>query len=79
VAKRIVLQETQGPRAGLHHIMGTNDEFVDGTELPTFVDGVDIMGRLSAASMVAINPRYVLYREVLADGSSEPTEENPGA
>jgi hypothetical protein len=70
MTKRIVLQETQGPRAGLHHIMGTDDE-LGGAELPDFVEVVEIMERISAASLVSVGPRWVLYREVLKDGTGE--------
>jgi hypothetical protein len=73
VTKRIVLEETQGPRAGLRHIMGTDEE-LEGAELPDFVDPVEIIDRVSAASLIQSKRRYVLYREVL---SNEVGEETP--
>lgn len=70
MTKRIVLQETQGPRAGMFHIMGCDDELGEGAELPAFVDPVEIIDRVSAASLIQSKARYVLYREVM---SNEPT------
>lgn len=64
MSKRIVLQETQGWRKGLHHIMGTDDE-MEGAPLPDLVDPVEIIDRVSAASLIQSKARYVLYREVL--------------
>ena len=64
VTKRIVLLETQGPRAGLHHIMGTDDELENPTEFPDFVDPVEIIDRVSAASLIQVKPRFILYREI---------------
>lgn len=72
MTKRIVFQETQGANRGLHHIMGTTDE-LDGAEPPDFVEGAEVHGRITSASLIQSKARYVLYREVLADGMGSTT------
>lgn len=65
--KRIVVQHTQGPLAGLWRIMGTTAEFRKGKRgpLPAFVEPVDFVTHKGAASLVVSKPRYVLYRELM--------------
>lgn len=65
--KRIVVQHTQGPLAGLWRIMGRTSDLKAGKPgpLPHFVEPVDFLDHQGACSLVRSKPRYVLYRELM--------------
>ena len=69
--KRIVLQHTVGPLAGLFRIVGTNEGFPDGLP-PACVDGVDLIDHEGTCSLLKVKPRYLLYREVETDTDNLP-------
>lgn len=71
MTKRIVFHEMQGPHRGLHHILGCTDEFGDANDPPDFTDCVEVRERISAASLVQVKPRYILYREICVPVGSE--------
>ena len=66
--KRLVLQHTQGPHAGLFQIFGVVEE---ATPLPTEIQAppgmaVEMLGRrVEFASLITVKPHYVLYREAM--------------
>jgi hypothetical protein len=51
--------------------MGCDDELTTAEPLPDFVEGVEILDRMSAASLVQVKPRYILYREICVPADSE--------
>ena len=71
--KRVVLQYTKGPLAELWQLLGTVSQLkcsLQATELPAFVDPVDFLDHKGACSLVAVKPRYVHYRELMAPATS---------
>lgn len=77
--KRIVLITTSGAYRGLYQILGTEDQLRDKmqvTNMPEFVSPVDFLDHQGACSLVAVKPRYILYREIITPGpitGSHPT------
>lgn len=69
--KRIVLEWTQGPLAGLRQILGTSADLLAGrqqTQLPTFEGDIDFsigqgIDHHGSAALVAEGQHYVRYRE----------------
>ena len=60
--KRVIFLETQGPRKGLHHILGA-DTF-EGGKVPETATGFVVRAReIEFASLVKVTPRAVWYRE----------------
>jgi hypothetical protein len=51
--------------------MGCDDELTTSEPLPDFVEGVEILDRMSAASLVQVKPRYILYREICVPADSD--------
>jgi hypothetical protein len=78
---RVVLEHTQGARAGLLTILGTTEAIKAGmavSELPSFIDGINFGDHTNGASLVAVKRSYVLYRELMTpDGlkSFNPAQE----
>jgi hypothetical protein len=74
--KRIVLEWTQGPLAGLRQILGTSADLLAGrqqTQLPTFEGNIDFsigqgIDHHGSASLVAVKQRHVVYRETMPWG-----------
>ena len=65
---RVVIEHTQGTRAGLHQILGTVDQVkadMQVAELPGFIADISFGDRINSASLVGINRSYVLYRELI--------------
>lgn len=66
--KRLVLQQTSGPNAGLWHIMGTTDQLKSvaaGGLLPDYVPSVNFRSHTAPVGLIKIRKRYVLYRELI--------------
>lgn len=64
MTKRLVLQQTNGARAGLRHLLGTTDDLPAGATLPSFLPAVRFSDHEGPCSLVTVTPRYVLYREI---------------
>lgn len=67
--RRIVLHETQGPCAGVHRICGVLDQLgptVTVGDLQLCLPEVPIGTRVAPFGLIAVKPRYILYREILA-------------
>lgn len=65
--KRVVLEHTNGPYAGLRQILGTTDDYADaGEKIPSYVQEVVFSPgkRTGDASLIRSLRRHILYREV---------------
>lgn len=67
--KRIVIHHTQGAYAGLWQIVGAESQLDSktGPDLPTFVESVQFLDHEGGASLAAVKPHYVLYRETMPE------------
>lgn len=65
---RVVLEHTQGARAGMCQILGTLDQVkvdLGVGELPSYIPDINFGDRVNGASLVAAKRSYVLYRELI--------------
>lgn len=70
--RRVVQEVTQGPYRGIHRIIGLVSDLTSsdmssgmGTALPAFVDNAHLLDHFGPMTLVALKPRYVLYRETM--------------
>lgn len=64
--KRVVLQHA----TGLPQICGTTDDLMSGLDLsslPPMLPDVNFQTHRNGCSLIAIKPRYVLYREFMSE------------